>query len=164
MRAPQASPIRVKNRPKRVMLRVVKGGLEPADGFAREVLRSRCFRVGDIVSAEIRKPRNPGFHRLAHRIGQLCADNIADFSGMEAHSVLKRLQVEARIGCDELGLKIPGVGYVVQFIPRSLSFESMDEDEFRSIVRALCRHIAEHYWPTLSAEQIEQMAETFVDE
>lgn len=81
---------------------------------------------------------------------------------MDAHQVLKRLQVEARVGCDELGIKIPGLGFAVQFIPRSLSFESMSEDEFRGVVRALCDHIARQYWPTMDAEQVERMAEAMV--
>ena len=64
-------------------------------------------------------------------------------------------QIKAR------GLK-PGYGMVIQFIPRSLSFEVMDEDEFNAAARGICRTIAERYWPTLSPEAIDEMAESFV--
>jgi len=53
---------------------------------------------------------------------------------------------------------------VIQFIPRSLSFESMGEEEFHAAACGICRTIAERYWQTLTPEQIEHMAESFVDE
>lgn len=146
------------------MMRVVKGGFSPADAYTAGLLRERRYKVGDIISIEASKPRNPGFHRLAHRIGSLCAANIDEFSGMGAHEVLKRIQLEARIGCDEVGYKLPGFGFVTQFIPRSLSFESMSDEEFRKLVRAFCTHIAKEYWHSLSPDQVEEMAESFVDE
>jgi len=153
-----------KRKRERLMMRVIKGGFVPADAYTAGRLKERKFAIGDIVSIEASKPRNPGFHRLAHRIGQLCATHIDEFHGMKAHDVLKRIQLEARIGCDEFGYKIPSVGYVTQFIPRSLSFESMTEDEFRPIVRQFCEHIATHYWPDLSPEKVEEMADSFVGE
>ncbi len=152
-----------KRRRERIMMRVVKGGLAPADDYSTEALRARKYKVGDIVSAEVSKPRNPGFHRLAHRIGSLCAANIDAFTGMGAHEALKRMQLEARIGCDEVGYKLPGYGYVTQFVPRSLSYESMSEDEFRPIVKAFCDHISREYWPSLTPDKIEEMAESFVE-
>lgn len=153
-----------KRKRERLMMRVIKGGFAPADAYTAGRLRERRFKVGDIVAIEASRPRSPGFHRLAHRIGALVAANIDEFSGMEAHAVLKRLQLETRVGCDELGYKLPGFGFVTQFIPRSLSFESMTEDEFRPIVRAFCEHIASQYWPSLSPEKVEEMAESFVVE
>ena len=153
-----------KRKPERLMMRVIKGAIVPADNYTAGRLRDRGLHVGDIVSCEIRKPRNPRFHRLAHAIGQLCAENIDDFTGMDAHSVLKRLQIEARIGCEEIGIKVPGYGYMIQFIPRSLSFASMDEQEFHDIVQGFCRYISEQYWPGMDAQQVERMAAAMVGE
>lgn len=150
-----------RRRAERLMFRIVKGAMVPADNFTVKRLRDRGYAVGDIVSAELRKPRNPGFHRLVHRIGHLVAENIESFAGMQAHAVLKRLQWEANIGCDEMGVNVPGVGMAMVRTPRSLSYESMDEGEFREIARAFCNHIAAAYWPDLTADQIEQMADTF---
>ena len=42
---------------------------------------------------------------------------------------------------------------------RSLSFESMDEGEFKETIRAMSEYIARTYWPSLTPQQIEQMAE-----
>jgi len=153
-----------KRQPERFPLRVQKGGFMPADVGCESRLREKGLRIGDLVFAEFKKPRNPRFHRLAHALGQLCADNIEAFEGMDCHRVLKRLQLEAQIGCDEMAIVVPGVGKCLHLIPRSLSFESMGEDEFHEVVAGFCRHIASQYWPTLSPEQIEDMASVMVGE
>jgi len=154
----------VKRRPERFPLRVVRGGFEPADpSCARRLADDRRIRVGDIVFAEIRKPRNPRFHRLAHAIGRLAAENIEAFEGLDAHRVLKRLQWESGVGCEEMLVSIGGQSATVRW-PASLSFESMDEGEFHEVMRGLCRHIAQTYWPDCTEDQIAQMAETMVGE
>lgn len=140
------------------MLRVVKGGFAPADGYTAERLRGR-LKVGDIVAATISKPRNPGFHRLAHALGKLLADNLDAFEGMEAHGVLKRLQIEGNIACDAIAVVFPGVGPCEYRIPQSLSFASMDETAFREVFDAMVMYVVRKYWPTMTPDQIEKMAE-----
>lgn len=151
-----------KRTPERFPLRIVKGGFQPADQTTLARLRDKKFHTGDIVFVEFRKPRNPGFHRLAHALGRLLAENIEQFEGMDAHRVLKRLQIEANVGCEETAIYVPGVGMCMHRTPLSLSFESMDEGEFHEVITGFCRHIAKTYWPALSPEQIEQMASVMV--
>jgi hypothetical protein len=148
----------------RIYFRVAKGALVPADPYAASRLRERGYNIGDLLAATLTKPRNPKFNRLVHRIGQLVVANIEVFSGMDAHKAIKRLQIEGKIACDEIGVYVKGYGMVIQFIPRSLSFESLDEGEFKEAARGICRTIADRYWPSLSAEQIEQMAEAMIEE
>ncbi len=145
-------------------MRVIQGGFVPADNFAETQLRNKKFKVGDVVGAEIRKLRNVKFNRLVHRIGQLCAANIDEFTGIDPHRVIKRLQIEGRIACDEIGVLVPGFGMVIQFIPRSMSFSEMDEAEYHDSAKKICRLIAERYWQGLDADQIEEMAGAMVDE
>lgn len=152
-----------KRRPERIALRVVKGGFAPADDISAARLRTKGYRVNDLVFAEMKKPRNPGFHRLAHRIGAMVSENIEAFEGLDAHAVLKRLQWEAGIGCEEFGVNVPGAGLACVRWPMSLSFESMEEGEFKEVVTGLCRHISDKYWPNVSPEQVERMAECWVD-
>ena len=153
-----------KRRPERFPLRVVRGAFQPADPTCQARLRDKGFKTGDLVFVEFRKPRNPKFHRLAHALGRLCSENIEAFEGMDAHRVLKRLQIEAQIGCEEMAIVVPGVGKCLHLIPRSLSFESMDEGEFKEVIAGFCRHIAAQYWPTLTPEQIEDMAGVMVND
>lgn len=157
-------PIKPKRKPEKIFLRVIRGGLIPADNFAETQLRNKKFKVGDVVGAEIRKLRNQKFNRLVHRVGQLVATNIEEFNGLDAHVCIKRLQIEGRIACDEIGVLVPGYGMVIQFIPRSMSFETMDEAEYHDCARQICRLIAERYWPNLDADRIEEMAGCMVDE
>ncbi len=145
----------------RYALRVVKGGYRPADSTAASALRG-SHRVGDLVFAEFRKPRNPGFHRLAHSLGEMLAHNLDAFTGMEAHAVLKRLQIEANAGCDEIALNFPGMGPCTYRVPRSLSYESMDEAAFHEVIATMCTHVSKKYWRDCSPEQVEAMAELWV--
>ena len=142
----------------RIALRVERGALVPADDHARKVLRDRDYSIGDVVFAEIRKPRNPNYHRLAHALGQLLVENLDEFAELDAHSVLKRVQLEADIACDQMAINFPGLGPCTYRIPRSLSFESLDQTQFEAVYSAMCRHIAERYWPSLTPEKVAEMA------
>lgn len=147
-----------------VYLRVVKGALAPADNYAASVLRSRGYRLGDLLAADLKKPRNPKFNRLVHQLGQLVVANIDAFQGLDAHTAIKRLQIEGKVACDEIGIMVPGYGMVIQFIPRSLSFASMDEGEYHEAARGISRTIAERYWPNVAPEKIEEMAMCMIQE
>jgi hypothetical protein len=153
-----------KRRRERLALRVAKGCLTPADSATQSRMREKGYKVGDLVFAELTKPRSPGFHRLVHRIGSLCAQNIDSFSGMDAHKVLKRLQWEANIGCEEIGVQVPGVGLAMMRWPLSLGYESMEQGEFQEVARQFCRHIAATYWKGMTEDEIAEMAESMVQE
>lgn len=143
----------------RIALRVAKGALVPADPFAAERLRQRGYHLGDELSAELRKARNPKFNRMVHQLGQLLIQNVEAFAlYTDAHAVLKRLQIEGDIACDHVAILVPNLGMVEQRIPLSLSFEAMDEGQFQEVYAAFCRHITKTYWPDLDPSRIEEMA------
>lgn len=148
-----------KKTPETVLLRIEKGALVPDDGLAVARLRARGFHVGDIVTATLRKPRNPKFHRLAHALGQMLVENVDAFQNLTAHEVLKRLQIESGVGCDGIGIYVPGVGMCEQRVPRSLSFENMDQSEFEDLYTRLCRHVRAQYWPQLPEGEVERMTD-----
>ena len=147
----------------RILLRVERGALVPADAHSQQRLREKGYKVGDILAAELIKPRHPGFWRLAHRIGTLCVQNIDAFNGLTAHQAIKKLQFDAGLWCDTTETEIPNLGVLTSRQPRSLSFENMEQGEFFEFVTAACQHIAETYWPNLDAEQVQAMAEAFPD-
>lgn len=92
----------------KLALKVGNGCFIPADNRTTEKLRSRGYKVGEIVFANIHRARNPKFNRLAHAIGQLCVENIEDFAHSDSHSVLKRLQIEGDIGCESIAISMRG--------------------------------------------------------
>lgn len=151
-----------KKRPEKLAFRVhahEKHGflLSPADSYSYGRMQDKRYRHGDLVFAAPTKPRNPGFHRHAHNIGTLLAENIDDFEGMQAHAVLKRLQLETGIGCDEYGYRLDG-RMLFQRVPYSLSYESMDDGEFREVIAGFCQHICDNYWHSLEPRDVEDMA------
>jgi len=153
-----------KKRRERIYLEVIKGGFRPADACAAAQLRARGYRMGDILAADLSKLRNQKFNRLVHRIGQLVTANIEAFAGLDAHTAIKRLQIEGKVACDEIGISVPGYGMLIQLIPQSLSFESMDEAQYQAAARGICRTIAERYWAGMTEDQIAEMAESMVQE
>ena len=178
-----------------IYCRVTKeGAIVPADPYAASQMRERGFHTGDLLSCDFKKPRNPKFNRLVHRIGQLVAHHIEAFRGMDAHAAIKRLQWEGNIACEEVGVSLAlawrqfsrallalpntaGIEAALKVIgallpsnvmlmmrtPRSLANAVMDEGEYQQVARALCRYTEESYWPSVSAAQIEAMADTFLD-
>lgn len=137
-----------------VQLRVVKGGFEPYDAATVDALRAKRFGIGDTVSAVLTKARNPQFNRLVHVFAKMLAANVADFEGMEPHAILKRLQWEGNIGCDEMGVIAPGLGATVVRIPQSLSFANMDEGEFSQTYEQFKRYALRMYLPGMTEAQM----------
>ena len=92
----------------------------------------------------------------------LLAENLDDFDGMQAHAVLKRLQLESGVACDEIQLR-GDFGLVYHRQAQSLSFDNMDDDEFSEVFHGLARHVSKRYWPSLTPEQIESRIQERLD-
>lgn len=148
----------------RIMFRVAKGALIPADDLALQRLRQRGYALGEEVACEVHRARNPGFWRLAHGLGTLIVANLDSFDSLDSHRALKRVQWEANIACDEMGMNVPGMGLVSVRIPRSLSFENMEQGEFYEVYTQMCRYIRATYWPQLPEGEVERMAELMTRE
>lgn len=153
-----------KRKPEKIQLKVVKGGLIPADAYAEQRLREKKYRVGDILAAVLTKSRSYGTHKHAHNIATLCVRNIEEFSGYaNAHEALKRLQIESGAACDEIGVKIGGEWQAYR-IPRNFSFDSIEEGEFNEAVKVICRYICSEYWQDMEPWQVEAMADLMTGE
>jgi len=124
-------------------------------------MRDRKYTVGSELRAELKKPRNAGFHRLAHAIGGMVVANLDDFADLDHHAAVKRLQRECGVCCDEIELDLGPVGKVVAKQPRSIAFDEMEEAEFQELVQAIYNHIAKKYWPDMSPESVEEMVLAF---
>ena len=148
----------------RLMFRFDKGALVPYGNQTVTRLREKKYRVGDVVAIEIYKPRNPEFWGLAHRLGTLCAENIDEFYGKSAHEVLKKIQFDAGIECEETVTPVPGVGELRTRKPKSLSFESMDQGEFYEVMLAMSRYVVKEFWPGMDEKQILEMSGVMIGE
>jgi len=150
----------MKRKPDRevLMMRVQKGALAPADSYTQQRLREKGLHINDLVGVTLRKIRNPGFHRLAHALGDFMVKNVDKFENLNAHTTLKRLQVEGGIACDDFYSEVGGEKMMIR-VPRSLSFESMDDGEFHEVYGAMCRHVAKTYFEGLDEHQVAAMVE-----
>lgn len=125
------------------------GALVPANLIDQRLMRERKFHVDREVRAELKQPRNPAFHRLAHAVGHLLVDNVDEFHGKTAHDAIKAVQAKAGVCCDvermEIDLGAFGRHEVERSVPRSLAFDELDEDEFRTFFDGMVDYIAQHY-------------------
>lgn len=126
-------------------------------GIDKFLLKERGYREGDKVRAELKQPRDTAKHRRVHRLGQLVAQNLDKFQGMDAHSVIKKLQGDAGVCCTEEFFDLGTLGRVSRQVPESLAFDEMPEERFLEFWRGICQHLIVTYWPNLDAEQIEDM-------
>lgn len=157
-------PIRKSRQEESIPMRVQKGALVPADGFAQMRLREKNFQYHEIVTVKIRRMREYWYHKWVHLFGQMLAENLEDFRGMKAHQVLKRLQAEAVIGCEPISMRTEDGELVVLNCPKSLAYDQMDQAEFEEVFQGFCQHVVARYWPGLDQDQIVAMMEVMEDQ
>lgn len=129
-----------------IFLRVVKGGFEPASAFYADLLRARKFKVGDVVRAELTKPRNPRHHRLVFGL----LGKVGEQLGITTDALLVLVKIR-------MGMVQPIIDSATgrtYYVPESVDFESMDEGAFTVFHRDLCRLIANTWLPHMTPDQV----------
>lgn len=161
------------------------GCLVPDSWASQRVMRERKFRTGDQVRATLALPRNAKFFRLVHQLGTLVRQNIPGFEHLNSHEVIKRLQKESGICCHleridagpvveafirasevtlgpvatrMLKAVLPEIKTIDVLSPESIAYDCMDESEFRALWDGICAYLVAAYWPSMSVEQITNMA------
>ncbi|MEN6644601.1 MAG: hypothetical protein ABFE08_19365 [Armatimonadia bacterium] len=132
--------------------------LVPVSDLDRYLLRQRRVATGKEYRVTVEQARNAKFHRLVHALGKLVSENVDGFDGLRAHDVIKRLQREAGVFCEEQEIEIPGIGKLLVKVAQSIAFDCMDEADFKDLYAAICRHVAATYWPELDESAVEVMA------
>lgn len=135
----------------------VRLALVADSGIDKFLLKERGYRSGDKVRAELKQPRDLVKHRRVHRLGQMVARSLDKFQGMDAHSVIKKLQGDAGVCCQEEFFDLGSLGRVSRQVPESLAFDEMPEERFLEFWRGICQHLIATYWPNLDEEQIDEM-------
>ncbi len=107
------------------------GALVPDHPIDRRSMRERKFNTGKQLRATLRQDRNPGFWRKAHVLGGWLADNVEDFSGLDMHAAIKKLQEKSGIGVEIEEFQVPEIGLKgTRTVAASLNFSDMDEGDF----------------------------------
>lgn len=128
-----------------------------ADKYA---LRERDLALGDIVRAELTKPRNEQFHRLVHALGAILSENVSGYEGLKSHDAIKKLQLEAKVYCDAEEMQVLDMA-LVRYIPQSISYDSMDETTFQDFWKQCCKYLAEKYWSNMSYDEFNAMIDEY---
>lgn len=141
------------------MMRFKDGGFFPADNWTNERIRLKGYKSGDLTAHNIKKHRKYWHHKKVHKFCVLLSRNVDEFKNIDAHNILKRIQLEADIYCEHIMLKMPQFGPVEYRQAVSISFDSLDQGEFEDLFKQLCDYVAEKYWPDMNKEQVERMAD-----
>lgn len=120
----------------KVVVRVTGEGLVPVDRHQSGLLEK--FKLGDLITIRITKDRNPLFHRKFFAMLAETFDMQDQFQNKEQW----RHAVTVGAGwCDYFK-----VGNKLVAVPRSISFENMDDDlEFQNLYEDVIGHIEQVY-------------------
>lgn len=134
------------------------GVLVPCDGLTQRTMRELGYSLGSEQFVEPKNPRSPGHMRLVHVLGNMLAENVDRFEGMDAHSAIKALQAESGVECDTMKVVRDGEEMLV-LVPRSISFSAMSQGRFDKLFDSICDHAARTYWAGLDRATVERMAD-----
>jgi len=120
---------------KKIFIVKTNAGLLPADAEAEEVVTR--WKVGHSISLTYAPARNPKFHRMIFAIAQTVVTNAPEgsyWSGKDAKHFIKA--VELTIGMTE---EIMDCNGQVHLQAKSIAFENMDDEEFKTLFDPLVK-------------------------
>lgn len=115
----------------------------------------RAYRVGDVIKAKVSKPRNGKHHRLGMMLLQAVFDNQDRYTSFDAFLN----EVKVLTGHCETHISVSGQAY---FVTKSISFESMDEIEFRRWKNEALTAVFQHFTPYMN-ESDRNRIETYIN-
>ena len=144
-----------------MLLKTDKGlrGATPADHDAWTKFRRRLetMKPGTWVRMEWARPRNGRFHRKFFALLQLVAEN------SETYNTTEKALVAVKLVTGHFDLMLhPETGEIMQ-IPRSISYDSMEQDEFDRFYSAAIDGVLQHILPHLDKERAERLIDMIVD-
>jgi hypothetical protein len=129
------------------------GKLVPVDQAGEDALRKLKF--GDVVSVEVKKPRNVKHHRLYWQLVSTVWENQTRYETAEQlHCALK-----ISAGIYEPLMMPSGVIYK---IPGSIAFDKMDQTEFKQFYDKVCDLVAEHFLPGIDVVALKDEVESLI--
>lgn len=144
-----------------MLLKTDKGlrGATPADHDAWTKFRRRLetMKPGTWVRMEWARPRNGRFHRKFFALLQLVAEN------SETYNTTEKALVAVKLVTGHFDLMLhPETGEIMQ-IPRSISYDSMEQDEFDRFYSAAIDGVLQHILPHLDKERAERLIDMIVE-
>lgn len=138
-----------------MLLEVIKtadGKLLPANKEAIKKLNK--VKVGDSVLIDYKAKRNPLFHRKGFALLNLI------FQNQDRYTNLEDLRVEFRLKAGFYSEHITTKGKLI-YIPKSMSFAEMDENEFEELYSKFI-DIALQHFVTMNKQELEDAVLRFI--
>ena len=130
-----------------------------ADEQEAKRAKEQGLRVGGDYKAVFTQERNLANFRQAHALADFVRDNTEAFpEGMDSHTVLKRIQVEADIECylHEEQAYVEGLGWLPlkRRVAKSLAFDEMAQPVWREVFKRFKDYCIKTYFPTWGQAEI----------
>ncbi len=122
-------------------------GLRPADQHGEDTLRK--IGMGELVMVEIRRPRSPQHHRMFWALATLVYGNLDETVYPSIEDFVGALKIAAGYST-----RVALPSGEVAFIPRSISFSNMDQDEFNKFYEKVSDIIAKQFLPGVTSDEL----------
>lgn len=144
-----------------MLLKTDKGlrGSTPADQDAWVKFRRKLetMKPGTWLRMEWARPRNGRHHRKFFALLQLVAEN------SETYNTTEKALVAVKLVTGHFDLMAhPETGEIMQ-VPRSISYDSMGQDEFDKFYSAAIDGVLQHILPHLDKEKAERLIDMIVE-
>lgn len=138
----------------RLYLKRTLRGFEAADGPSQELWRE--YKLGETYRADVVKPRSYQHHKLAFALLQLTYENQEQYSNFESF----RKAVAVAAGHTEELVTVDGE---ILKLPKSLSFDALDEIEFEKVFMAMMT-VCAHLLHDIGLDELEAEVTKYSDE
>ena len=129
------------------------GSLRPADSSGEDALRK--IGNGEVVSIEVKRPRNVRHHRMFWALMTIVHENMDEARYPTVEDLVSAIKIAAGLRT-RIVLPSGDVG----FIPGSIAFHKMDQSQFSEFYDRVCDLIAKHFLPGVTSEQLRAEVET----
>ena len=124
--------------------------LRPTDEAGKQMLEG--IKQGDMVQVEIRRPRNVSHHRMFWALATLVWEQLDPETYPSPEDVVTELKI--RTGhYTRRDIVVDGQRYPV-LTPMSISFASLDEDQFSAFFDRCCDHIVANILPGVTNKDL----------
>lgn len=129
--------------------------LRPVDDAGAEVLRK--IKQGEIVTVDIKKPRNIRHHRMFFALMNIVFENTERDTYPTLDDVVGAVKIAAGIRT-RIALRGGEIGYM----PGSISFSKMDQTQFNEFYDRVCDLVAQHFLPGIDQDDLRSEVESMI--
>lgn len=131
------------------------GALRPSDDCGVEALRK--IGQGEVVSVEIKRPRNIKHHRMFWALMTIVWEQLDSDRYPTVEDLVAAVKISAGL---RTRIELPSGE--TGFIPGSIAFHKMDQDAFSSFYDRVCDLLAKHFLPGVTSDELRREVEIMI--